>query len=171
MRLVLPKSGSRGRTGTHGQLSPCPRPFLLSHAFFLSPPHCSSPHWTSFRPRCLQYLDLCYNIFQDHREGLVILCLWTCFVKSKIPGYVHACNGRNRILNAVSIDPWVRCAHFPNYHGADALDRGLAEALLCLSMGLRQANLLRRGGKSPWNVCQGKGSQGMLPPHKSHEQD
>lgn len=31
--------------------------FILSHAIFFSPPHCSSPQWTSFMPRCLQCIN------------------------------------------------------------------------------------------------------------------
>lgn len=41
-------------------------------------------------------------------------------------------------------------------HGAEALGRGPAEALLCLSRGRRQANLLRAGEKLPGMSVQGK---------------
>lgn len=54
------------------------------------------------------------------------------------------------------MDLWARCARYLNYPWSRSSDRGPAEALLCLSGGQRQANLLRAGEEVPGMSVQGK---------------
>lgn len=108
-------------------------------------------------------LTLGWNILQDHCKDQAIFCLGTDSVvwNTRLCAHVivHGLMDTIGYGEQEALTPGPGVLIIVIIHGADGLDWRPAEALLCLSLGLWQVNLLRAGGTNPWDVSPRRGSQ------------